>query len=144
MTEPQTFKNHVRWYPIVHFVIFPLTIINVIWQIVMLWQGPGWNQAESLLMAIVLVLIVFTARTQSLKAQDRVIRLEEYLRYRGVLPPDLAEKACAFPTGRIIALRFAHDDELAEIVQRIVNGEFATNKELKLAIKNWRGDYLRV
>jgi hypothetical protein len=44
----------------------------------------------------------------------------------------------------MIALRFACDEELPDLVQRILNGELKTGKEIKLAIQNWRGDYLRV
>jgi len=45
---------------------------------------------------------------------------------------------------QIISLRFASDEELAELVQKTLNGDFATPKDIKIAIKNWRGDYLRV
>jgi hypothetical protein len=33
---------------------------------------------------------------------------------------------------------------LPELVKKAINGEFANSKEIKLAVKNWRGDYLRV
>lgn len=144
MEKTQTYQNHVRWYPLVHFVIVPLLILNFFWQIAMLWQAPSWDRAESVVMAVVLFLIIFAARTQALKAQDRLIRLEEQLRYHKVLPAEVAEKACGLATGHIIALRFASDDELADLVQRALNGEFGKTKEIKLAVRNWRGDYLRV
>ena len=73
-----------------------------------------------------------------------MIRLEEQLRYRGILPPDLAEKAEGLRTSEMIALRFADDDELADLVLRTLNGEFQKTRDIKLAIKNWRGDHLRV
>ena len=96
------------------------------------------------MMAVVFFLLSLAARLQALKAQDRVIRLEEKLRYREILPADLAEKTAALQTGQMLALRFASDHELPELVQRTLNGEFKDNKEIKTAIKNWRGDYLRV
>lgn len=144
MSEQQTYKNHVRWYPLVHFVVVPLLILNVIWQIVMLWQAPNWDRGWSVVMGVVFFLIVFSARIQAMRVQDRVIRLEEQLRYRGILPADLAERACGLKIGQMIALRFAHDDELAELVKRVLEGEFAKPREIKLAVKNWRGDHLRV
>ncbi len=97
-----------------------------------------------ILLAIGLILLSLAARLQALKAQDRVIRLEESLRYSMVLPEDLAQKAGKLKTGQIIALRFASDAELPELIEKTLNGEFQTSKEIKLAIKNWRGDYLRV
>jgi hypothetical protein len=60
------------------------------------------------------------------------------------LPKDLADKAVNLKTSQMIALRFASDEELSDLVQRTLNNEFATPKDIKLAIKNWRGDYLRV
>lgn len=144
MSTTQNYNNHVRWYPLVHFILSPLLIFNLIWQSVRLYQEPNWDRAESVLLAITLIILSVAARLQALAAQDRVIRLEERLRYSGLLSGDIAVRAEQLRTGQMIALRFAGDDELPELVQRTLNGEFKTNKEIKLAIKNWRGDYLRV
>ncbi len=144
MAETQNFQNHARWYPLVHFVIAPLLFINFFWQIFRLYQEPSWDRAESAMMAIVFLMLSVAARFQALKAQDRVIRLEERLRYKELLSPDLADQALALRTGQMLALRFASDAELPELVRRTLNGEFKSNKEIKQAVKNWRGDYLRV
>lgn len=144
MQKTQNFKNHVRWYPLVHFILVPILSFNVIWQAVRLYQEPNWDRAENLLVACAFVIFAVAARSQALKAQDRVIRLEETLRYAKLLTPDLAAKASNLASGNIIALRFASDEELSELVERILNNEFQNSKEIKRAIKNWRGDYLRV
>ena len=144
MPETQNYQNHVRFYPLVHFFITPLLLLNLIWQIIRLSQERAWDKAENLLMAVVFILISLAARLQALKAQDRVIRLEEMLRYKEILPVDLYERAARLRTGQIIALRFASDDDLPELVRKTFKGEFQSSKEIKLAIKNWRGDYLRV
>lgn len=144
MAEQQTYQNHVRFFPLVHFILFPILLFNLIWQAVRLYQEPSWDRAEWLLMAVAFIIISIAARLQALKAQDRVIRLEEKLRYYEVLPKDLADKAVKLKTSQIIALRFAPDEELAELVQKVLSGELKELKEIKLAIKNWRGDYLRV
>lgn len=141
---PQNYENHVRYHAPFHFVLMPLLLINLIWSLVSLVQEPDWSSAQGLLVAFLLVLIGFLARGNALKAQDRVIRLEEQLRYQHVLPPDLARQAESLRTGQIIALRFASDAELPELVRQTLEGKFASPKEIKLAIKNWRGDYLRV
>lgn len=144
MAETQNFQNHVRWYPLVHFFISPLLFLNFFWQIFRLYQEQSWDRAESLMLAVVLLMMSVAARLQVLKAQDRIIRLEEKLRYLEILPADLAGKAAALRTGQMLALRFASDAELPELVRRTLNGEFKDGKEIKLAVKNWRGDYLRV
>jgi hypothetical protein len=144
MQETQNYKNHVRWYPLVHFILIPVLLINLIWQSFRLYQEPSWDRVENILMALAFIVITFAARAQALKAQDRVIRLEETLRHKQLLSTDLLEKAVQLPTGKIIALRFASDTELAELVERVHNNELQNSKEIKLAVKNWRGDYLRV
>ena len=110
----------------------------------MLYQERTWDRGEWVLMAIVFIAMNVAARVQAIKAQDRVIRLEEQLRYKGVLSKDLADKANGLKTGQMIALRFASDEELSSLIERTLSGEFATTKDIKLAVKNWRGDYLRV
>ncbi len=144
MPEQQNFQNHVRWFPLVHFVISPLLFVNLFWQLFRLYQEQTLDRAESSMMAVVFLMMSVAARLQALKAQDRIIRLEEVLRYREVLPPELAEKASALRTGQMTSLRFAPDAELPELLQRTLNGEFKNNKEIKSAVRNWRGDYLRV
>ncbi|MEO7539975.1 MAG: DUF6526 family protein, partial [Pyrinomonadaceae bacterium] len=91
-----------------------------------------------------LILMVFTSRLQALRAQDRVIRLEERLRYLNVLPGETAGHAANLRTGQIIALRFASDAELPELITAVMDRKLTTSKEIKMAIKNWRGDHLRV
>ena len=144
MSEQQNYNNHTRWYPLVHFVISPILLFNLVWQIIRLFQDASWDRAEFVLLSIGLILLSLSARLQPLKAQDRVIRLEENLRYQKLLPKDLAEKASNLKTGQMIALRFASDEELPNLVNKTLNGEFKDSKEIKLAIKNWRGDFLRV
>ena len=144
MSEQQTYQNHTRYFPLVHFVLFPLFLFNLIWQAVMLYQYPSWDRAEMVVVAFGLIALSVAARLQALKAQDRVIRLEEGLRFNQILPKDLLQKASSLKTSQLIALRFASDEELPNLIERALNGEFKDNKEIKLAIKNWRGDYLRV
>lgn len=144
MAEQQTYKNHTRWNWLVHFVISPLLIFHFIWTAVRLYQDPSRDRAEWLLLAAVLIGVSVASRMQALKVQDRVIRLEENLRYKELLSPDVAKQAIALRTGTKIALRFASDEELPALVQRVLSGELKTNKDIKMAIQNWRGDYLRV
>ncbi len=143
MADQQNYKNHVRWNWLVHFVITPLLIFHLIWVAVTLYLYPSWDRAEYLLLAAVLLMLSFAARIQALTVQDRLIRLEENLRYRLLLSPELAARAADLSRGDVIALRFAPDDELPELVQQVLDGKLKTRKEIKLAIKNWRGDHLR-
>jgi hypothetical protein len=45
--------------------------------------------------------------------------------------------------GQIIALRFASDSEFLSLLEKAIR-ENLSNKEIKLAIQNWKADYDRV
>ncbi len=143
MTQ-QTYSNHTRWYPLFHFVVVPLLALNFLSHLVRFVMAPSWALGFWTLLGITLILLALASRLQALKAQDRTIRLEEKLRYREVLSPELAARAGGLSANQIIALRFASDGELAGMVERTLNGEFAKTKDIKLAIKDWRPDYHRV
>jgi hypothetical protein len=140
----QNYSNHVRWHPIYHFVLFPILSIHFIWRVLRLYQEPNLDHAEQLMLSIGLLLMMLLVRVNPLKAQDRLIRLEEQLRYQRVLPADLAAKAGSLPVRFIVALRFASDDELPELVRQTIDGKFAKPAEIKKAVRNWRSDYFRV
>jgi hypothetical protein len=140
----QNYSNHVRWHPIYHFVLFPILLIHFIWRVLRLYQEPNLDHAEQLMLSIGLLLMMLLVRVNPLKAQDRLIRLEEQLRYQRVLPADLAAKAGSLPVRFIVALRFASDDELPELVRQTIDGKFAKPAEIKKAVRNWRSDYFRV
>ncbi len=123
MSEQQTYENHVRWYPLVHFVIFPLLTILLIWSIVDLVRDFSSDRIWNLLLILGVVLLSFAARLQALKAQDRVIRFEERLRYRELLGSDICARAEGLRAGQMIALRFASDGELGGLLERVLNGE---------------------
>lgn len=140
----QNYSNHTRWYPLVHFVLFPLLLVLLACEAYWMYQIPSFERAAQILLIVAVGILSIGARLQALKAQDRVIRLEERLRYREVLPAEIAARAAALRTGQMIALRFASDEELPELTERCLNGEFASNKDIKRAIKDWRADHLRV
>ena len=144
MAATQSYSNHTRWYPLFHFVVVPLLALNFLSHLVRLIMAPSWAMGFWTLLSVTLILLALAARLMALTAQDRVIRLEERLRYREVLSPELAGRFDELRTGQIIALRFASDGELGGLVERTLNGEFAKTGDIKKAIKDWRGDYLRV
>jgi hypothetical protein len=140
---PQNFANHARWHPLYHFFALPVMLINVVWAIVVFVQSPGPSSGWWIVVSFALALLALYVRTNALKAQDRVIRLEETLRYRA-LSAALAEQCATLAPEQIIALRFAGDDELEELASATLAGKFAKPKEIKQAIKNWRADTMRV
>ena len=143
-TTPQTFANHTRWQPPLHFFVLPVMLINVFWAVIVFVKDPNWNSGWWIIVSLALLVLVFFVRLNPLKAQDRIIRLEERLRYQQVLSPSLLQQTSALTPGQIIALRFAGDDELEELVSAVLAGKFSKNSEIKRAIKSWRADTFRV
>ena len=78
--------------------------------------------------------MAFAARTQTLTVQNRVIRLEQRLRFRDLLRPDVAARAAALPIGQIVALRFACDAELPGLVDEVLAGRLTDAKAIKLKV----------
>jgi hypothetical protein len=142
--EHQNFANHTRWHPPFHFFVLPVMLINFIWSIVVFVKAPDRNSGWWIVVSLALLMLTFFVRTNSLRLQDRIIRLEEKLRYQRLLSPALATQADALTPAQICALRFAGDDELEGLLNQAVAGKFAKPKDIKLAVKNWRGDYFRV
>jgi|CXWL01.1.fsa_nt_gi hypothetical protein len=144
----QNYSNHTRWYPLFHFVVVPLLALNFLSHLVRLYLAPPESGRKTLafwtLLSFTLILLALASRLQALKAQDRLIRLEETLRYREVLSADLAKRAAGLRPEQMIALRFASDEELPALVERTLSGDFAKNRDIKKAIKNWRADHFRV
>lgn len=143
MPKTQTYSNHVRWYPLFHFVVMPILLVLLIFNVVLLYQAPSWTQAMSALFVLAVALLALASRLQSLKVQDRVIRLEERLRHERILSAELAERSNGLTPGQLVALRFASDDELAALIERTLNGEFDRPRAIKMAVKSWRADWMR-
>lgn len=143
--KTQTFANHGQYMPMYHFFTSPLALIFVIWSVKRLISNPGADTAYMLVGALALFGVVTVARLSPLRAQDRLIRLEEQLRYARLLPADLtARAAAAFAPRHYIALRFASDAELASLVETVIKNPELKGKEIKSKIKTWRPDTFRV
>jgi len=136
----QSFKNHTKWVPLYHFVLFLLMLTGLILAIIYLTKGISLLSVLYLVMAISLILGSFFARTFALRAQDRAIRAEENLRYFSMtgklLDPGLTIQ-------QIIALRFSSDDEFVELTTKALQNTMSA-KEIKQTIRHWRTDSYRV
>lgn len=141
---PQTYANHTRWHPPFHFFVVPVMLINFFWVVVLFFRNPTWTQGWLVVVSLALVVLTAIVRSNPLRAQDRIIRLEEWLRYQQLLPADLALRARTLTAGQIVALRFASDEELEGLVRHVLEGKLTKPAEIKREIKNWRADTLRV
>lgn len=141
--KPQTLKNHVRFDPLFHAFLAPVALLILIWTIVQTVRQPDWHNAAHILVALWALIAAFKIRTYALKVQDRVIRLEERLRLKDLLPAGLQARIGDLTEDQLIGLRFASDSEAAELAQKALAGNWS-RKQIKEAIRNWRPDRWRV
>jgi hypothetical protein len=142
--QTQTFATHRRFIPIYHFFVVPILLINVIVTVIQLVRNPRLMTAWVVVVALALFFGMLYLRFMPVRAQDRIIRLEERTRLERLLPGDLRGRVGELTATQLIAIRFAPDDEVPELTRRTLNGELKSQGDIKRAIRNWRGDHLRV
>lgn len=142
--QTQTFASHRRWIPIWHFFALPVLIINVFVLAVNFVKDPRLTNGWAVIVAIALAVGIFISRSMPLRAQDRIIRLEERARLERVLPGELRGRVGELTPAQLVAIRFAADDEVPDLTRRTLNGELKSQADIKRAIRNWRADTLRV
>ena len=139
----QTYQNHARFLPSYHYFVIPVLALNVLNEVRRVWLAPGLGTLWTLIVASALLTLGLLARTMTLTVQDRLIRLEMRLRLQQCLPADLRSRINDLTRRQLVALRFASDQELPQLVREVLEGKLATSKEIKLRVKDWQGDFLR-
>ena len=143
--KEQNLANHSQIVPAFHFGILIPVLVLIVCSAISLFRhfsaGLGLMLPSiALLGSVMLFLVAFFARGFALKTQDRAIRAEENLRYFAITGKLLDSK---LRLGQIIALRFAPNNEFVDLAHTAVEKNLSP-KEIKQAIKNWKGDYNRV
>jgi hypothetical protein len=124
--------------------LFLILVVNLAWAAVRVWRQVSTDNVVALLAAFALIGITLFARIFALQAQDRVIRLEETLRMERLLPADLKARMGELTSDQFVALRFASDGELADLLRAVLDAKLTDRKEIKRKIKQWRPDFHRV
>lgn len=146
MPQPQSLSNHTRYDPPFHFVLVPILILNLIFSIYATVHHWPWHHPLFLwwiVMSLALLVLAGVARSSAVRAQDRLIRLEERLRLTALLPSTDHALIHTLTERQLIALRFASDAELHTLAVRAAR-ENLTPKQIKESITSWRPDHFRV
>jgi hypothetical protein len=118
-------------------VLLILTIVNVV-------RHSDLLESWILLLIGVMTPIAFLLiRINPLRAQDRVIRLEERLRLAALLNEPLKSRMGELSESQLVALRFASDAEVAALMEKALK-EQMKSADIKKAVVNWRADFFRV
>jgi hypothetical protein len=141
---PQTYANHLRFHPPFHYLLAPGAVVLIILNVINVFRHSSESDAWILLFtAILFFAALFLVRLYPLKVQDRIIRLEERLRLQTVLSAPLALRIPELTEAQLIALRFASESELPELVQKALAAKTPA-REIKKNIAAWRADTFRV
>ncbi len=141
---PQTYANHVRKLPSSYLVASIILAANIVLTSANLVRRPGFMSAFLVLLAIALGIMQWNLRTNALVVQNRVIRLEERWRLERLLPGELRSRIPELGLDQLIALRFASDAELPELVRQVLDENLTAGDEIKQRVRDWRADHLRV
>src|SRR5271165_1260895 len=118
--RPQTLANHAKFDPLFHYFLAPVLLGCFIASIVFLFHGLNALHIWFAVFSLAALLLCFTTRSYALKVQDRVIRLEERLRLSALLPEHLKARIPELTEQQLIALRFAADEEVPGLVEKIL------------------------
>lgn len=140
----QSYANHVRRIPPLYWAAALAILADILWALWLLIRMPSIGTAVGLATALALGITLGFARTNSLRVQDRIIRLEERLRLERLLPEDLRARIAELTVSQLVALRFASDAELAELTRQALDGPIRDPDEIKKRVRSWRADWLRV
>jgi Family of unknown function (DUF6526) len=141
---PQTLANHVRFQPPFHFFVLPITATALILAIINVVQHYDSLAAWALaLLAMAAAVAAPLIRINALKAQDRVIRLEERIRLASILNEPIKSRIGDLTEAQLIALRFCPDAELPGLVDKSIQSKLS-GSDIKKLIVNWRADIFRV
>jgi hypothetical protein len=139
----QSAKSHARFLAPFHFFVMPVLLINFLNTVRYFVQDRTLHDGFQVIFAVALIMLALMSRVMALTVQDRVIRLEMRLRLRGILPPDLHASIDGLNHRQLVALRFASDAEMPELVREVLAGKLAASKDIKGRIRDWQADWLR-
>jgi hypothetical protein len=139
----QTYANHRRIDPMYHVVGFGLLLTALVLAIVHLVRLPGYAPVWELVASLVMLILFLKVRAYALHNQDRLIRLEESQRMARLLAEPLRSRIHELKPGQFVALRFASDEELADLVEQVL-AEGLEREAIKGRIRTWRADTFRV
>ena len=138
---PQSFESHAH-QPV------PTIVASALWLLAVLSfvaaVGFGWNTRDIAFFFVLAALFVALAidRMYTTRLQDRIIMLEMKVRCAELLPAGDDSRLAQLTPKQIVALRFASDAELGDLLDRAVRERMSPDA-IKKAIREWRADMHR-
>lgn len=134
----QTYANH-RHQPRLWLVTVFLGVIALGLLVFLMLLRPAVVTLAPVLLALTVILTVWMVRQYALRLQNRIIRLEMQVRLARL---GRASDGDRLSMRQIVALRFASDAEMGSLLDRTLADTLEPD-QIKRAVKDWQGDYMR-
>jgi len=138
MQSGQNYQNHVH-RPRGWQITWAAAAIAMGLQLWLAFREPSHQSLALALLAFVVIAGLTLTRTFALRLQNRIIRLEMQLRLARL---GREKDSAKVSMRQLVALRFASDAELPALIDRAA-AENLTPDQIKRAVTDWQGDYLR-
>ena len=134
----QTYANHAH-RPHAWNTALVLAIVATSLLISNAFDAPSFPSVALAILGVSVTLALWVQRAGALRLQNRIIRLEMQVRLARL---GRAADFDRLSLRQLIALRFASDAELPALIDRAIADKL-DSKQIKQAVKDWQGDYLR-
>ena len=146
----QNLKNHRKFYPLHHFIFYPVSLVLLIVSLFQVFKNINHNSsfvmiwsAISAVVVLMIVLSLMLRQHYALGLQDRIIINEFKFRYFILTGNRLENSTYQFSDAQIFALRFAEDEYLMELMHQTAQNDWSSST-IKQNIKNWKADDKRI
>ena len=146
----QNLKNHRKFYPLHHFIFYPISIvllgISLFQVFININHNSNFVRIWSVISAVVILMIILSLMLRqhyALGLQDRIIINEFKLRYFTLAGTRLESLPYQFSDSQIFALRFSQDEDLIELINKTIENDWSASK-IKENIINWKADNKRI
>jgi hypothetical protein len=134
----QTYANH-RHRPTLWLVTALLAVIALVVNAFLMVDRPALFTVGLVFLSLAVMLTIWMVRQYALRLQNRIIRLEMHTR---LMRLNRATDCDRLSVPQLIALRFASDAEMPGLIDKAL-AEKLDPDQIKRAVTNWQGDYMR-
>lgn len=137
-TGTQTYANHAH-QPRATLIAAVFALAAFAMLVTATVRTPSLVNLALVSLSCAVIVLVAISRTYTVRLQDRIIRLEMRLRLERI---GRAGDFLRLAHAQLVALRFASDDELPELIDRALS-ERLSSKQIKEAVRDWQADWYR-
>ena len=140
----QSFDNHRSWPPIIFVIAGFVLLADTLRHSWLAIDTHDFWHVWACMVDVALLVVGLASRRNAQIVQDRVIRLEMQVRLERVLGATRRADVTRLELAQLVALRFASDAELPQLVGEVLAGKLTKAGEIKRRVKDWQADWLRV